>query len=58
MTTTLDIESLQKAWLSYEEIEDINLCENEIKNNWKMYTLDEAFSQVRQNLFSQEDIHV
>lgn len=58
MTTTLDTEALQKAWLSYEEIEDINLCENEIKNNWKMYTLDEAFSQVRQNLFSQEDIHV
>jgi len=33
MTTTLDIEALQKAGLSFDEIEAIQACESEIQNN-------------------------
>jgi len=55
MNKELDLEVFKKAWFSYEEIQDIIESEKEFKQSWVAYDLDEAFLQVRNNLFSKND---
>lgn len=48
----IDTEAFQKAWFTYEEIQDIIWSEKDFEETWIAYDLDEAFSIIRNNLFS------
>lgn len=52
MKKEIDVETLKKAGFSYEEIQDIIESEKEFEETWIAYDLEDAFTEVRNNLFS------
>ncbi len=58
MGKQIDIEAFKKAWFSYEEIQDILESEKEFEETWVAYELDEAFTIVKNNLFTSKERNV
>ena len=56
MVTTVDIEALQKAWLSYEEIESVKRWLDDIEAG-RVVSFEDVKRNARKKVFSQEEIH-
>ena len=57
MTTTLDKEALQKAWLSYEEIESVKRWLADIEAG-RVVSFEDVKRNARKKVFSQQETHV
>jgi len=57
MATTLDMEALQKAGLSYEEIESVKRWLADIEAG-RVVSFEEVKHNARKNIFSQSEINV
>ena len=55
MISTKQVQSLKDAGLSFEQIQDLKITEEEFDSTWVSYTLDEAFVIVRNNIFSKHN---
>ena len=57
MTTTLDKEALQKAWLSYEEIESVKRWLADVEAG-RVFSEEEFYKNLEKRLFHKKESYV
>lgn len=57
MKTTIDLEALQKAWLSFEEIESVKRWLADIEAG-RVYSEEEFYMNLEKRLFDKKESYV